>query len=91
MDKDLFGRHTPVRPAGFSIRKRLNDDAIIILKYKRSENAELFITLDYSEDGFTLYGLHLSFCLRCGRFIRFGIGYDVCWICEGDLEDDGEW
>jgi hypothetical protein len=86
MAKDLFARHTPVRSAGFEIRKRVTEDASFLVKYKRSECAEFFVTLDFGRDYFTLLGFCLSYCLACGRFTHFGIYYELCWICESELE-----
>lgn len=86
MAKDLFARHTLVRSTGCEIRKKATMDTSFFLKYKRSECAEFFIMLDFCKGGFTLYELNLSFCIRCGRFLGFGIHYEVCWICEDELE-----
>ena len=85
MAKDLFARHTPIRHAGYEIRKKA-DDVSFILKYKRSECADLVITLDFGKFYHILGGFRLSFCLACGRFLGFGTRYEVCWLCESELE-----
>lgn len=86
MVKDLFGRHTPVRSAGFEICKRAMDDVSFFIKYKRSESADFYVTLNFGQKYFTLFGFRLSFCVACGRFLRFGTSYGICWICESELE-----
>jgi hypothetical protein len=86
MDKALFARHALIRSAETELRKKATTDISFFLKYKRPECAELFVTLDFEKGGFTLYGLNLSFCLRCGRFIGFGSRYEICWLCEDELE-----
>jgi hypothetical protein len=86
MVKDLFGRHCPVRSAGSEIRKRATDDVSFFLKYKRSECADFYVAFDFGESYFTLFGFRLSFCVACGRFVRFGTSYEICWVCESELE-----
>jgi hypothetical protein len=86
MAKDLFARHTPKRFAGCEIRKKATDDISFLLKYKRSECTDLLVTLDFCEYYFSLGSFRLSFCLACGRFLGFGTQYNLCWICESELE-----
>jgi hypothetical protein len=86
MKKDLFARHTPVRSAGYGIRERVMHDVSFCMEYKRSECAEFFVTVDFGEFWCSLFGFRLSFCLACGRFLGFGTRYELCWICESDLE-----
>ena len=86
MAKDLFARHTPVRAVEYGVRKRIMDDVSFCMRYKRSECGEFFVTLDFGEFWYSLFGFRLSFCLVCGRFLGFGTRYEVCWLCEDDLE-----
>jgi hypothetical protein len=85
MVKDLFARHTPFRPNGYEVRRK-EGDVSFLLKYERSECASLLIMLDLGEFRYKLGVLRLSFCLACGRFLGFGTRYDLCWICESELE-----
>jgi hypothetical protein len=86
MVKDLFAQHTPVRFSGFEVCRRLTEDASLLLKYKHSECADFLITLDFDGSYFALFGFRLSFCLVCGRFLGFGTCFELCWICESELE-----
>jgi hypothetical protein len=86
MTKDLFGRHAHSRSAGTELREKATDDISFVLKYKRSDFAFLFIALHFKDGYFILSELGLSFCLRCGRFIGFGNRFEVCWLCEDELE-----
>jgi hypothetical protein len=85
MVKDLFARHTPIRSVGYEVRRKAGDMSFL-LKYERSECAILWVTLDFGIFGFSLGGFKLSFCLACGRFLGFGTRYELCWICESELE-----
>jgi hypothetical protein len=85
LGKDLFACHAPVRPVGYAVRKKAGDVSFL-LRYKRSECADLLVTLDFGEFYFTLFGCTVSFCLGCGRFIGFGSHFNLCWICESELE-----
>jgi hypothetical protein len=58
------------------------------MRYKRSECAEFHVTLDLGKFWYSLYDFGLSFCLACGRFLDFGTRYELCWICEGELEPE---
>jgi hypothetical protein len=87
MARDLFARHTPVRSCGSEIRKRVMNDVSFLMKYTRSECAVFIVTLDFGQYWWSLFDFRLSFCLACGRFISFGTRYELCWICESELED----
>lgn len=88
MDRDIFGRHCPARKAGSQVSKKVSQETIFILNYKNSANGVFSVVLNFhgSDNCFTLFSLRLSFCLACGRFIGFGSLFDVCWICEKELE-----
>lgn len=86
MAKDLFALHTPLHSAGTEIRIRVLDDVSFFMRYRRSECAEFLVILDFGKSYFTLFDFRLSFCLVCGRFLGFGASYEVCWICEYELE-----
>jgi hypothetical protein len=85
MAKDLFSRHTHIRPIGYEVRKKIEGSSFL-LKHKRSECADFYITFDFGESYFTLFNFRLSFCVNCGRFLGFGTRYEICWICELELE-----
>jgi hypothetical protein len=88
MSRDIFGRHCPVRKAGSQVGKTVTEDVIFLLNYKSSASADFSVTLNFEEGDvcFVLLSLRLSFCVACGRFIGFGSLFDVCWICEEELE-----
>ena len=86
MAKDLFSRHAPVCAVGYGVRKRVMGDVSFCMEYKRSECARFFVTLDFGEFWYCLFDFRLSFCLACGRFLGFGTRYEMCWICESELE-----
>lgn len=90
MVKDLFGRHAPLRCSGFEIRYKTTGDVSFLTRYKRSECAEFNVTLDFGKFWYSLYDFRLSFCLACGRFLGFGTRYEICWVCEDDLEPECE-
>ena len=86
MAEDLFARHTPLRDVGDGFRKIVMGDVSFCMEYKRSECARFFVTLDFGEFWYYLFGFRLSFCLACGRFLGFGTRYEICWICESESE-----
>lgn len=89
MPKDWFGRHTPIRSAGFKKRIRVMDDCSFCLVYKRSDLAKFIVTYDFDSFSFPVSlweSSNLSFCLACGRFIGFGAKFGICWICEDNFE-----
>jgi hypothetical protein len=87
MVKDKFGcRHIPVRPDGFRVRRRVIDGVSFAWVYKRPEVAGFFVELDFGNYHFPIFGQALSFCRVCGAFLGFGIRYELCWICEDELE-----
>lgn len=89
MVKDEFGcRHAPVRAAGFRVRRKVLDGVSFAWVYRRSEVAGFFVELDFGGYSFPIYCMGLSFCLACGAFLGFGIRYELCWICEGELEPE---
>jgi hypothetical protein len=89
MAKDRFGcRHTTVRPAGFRVRRKVMDSLSFTWVYKRPEVAGFFVELDFGDYHFPIYGLILSFCRACGAFLGLGIRYELCWVCESELEPE---
>lgn len=89
MVKDRFGcRHTPVRDAGYIVRKRIMDGVTFSLRYLRSEVAGCFIEVSFGGYYFSISCLRLSFCRACGAFLGFGILYEICWICRDDYESE---
>lgn len=89
MVKDKFGcRHTPVRDAGYMVRRRVMEGISFMWRYLRSEVAGCFVELDFGGYYFSISCLRLSFCRACGAFLGFGIRYDLCWICESELEPE---
>ncbi len=87
--KDKFGRrHTPVRFSGFRVRRKVMDGASFTWVYKRPEVAGFFVELDFCDYHFPIYDVVLSFCRACGAFLGFGFRYELCWICEGELEPE---
>jgi hypothetical protein len=104
MKKDLLGKkHCPVRPSGFDLERRLGKDNVLVLHYLRKDKAVfVFRYLDSGLDVLSsmivsgscnLFGFQVYFCLACGRFIGFDNSRDesICWLCEGELEDDMSW
>lgn len=85
---DIFNRHTPLRRAGFKLQKKLTEDCGIILQYIRPEFAALYIGLMLDQYPLPLFGINMSFCINCGRFLRLGSHFNLCWICESDLEEE---
>jgi hypothetical protein len=67
---------------------KLTKDIFFLLDYKSSANADFSVALNFEKenDCFVLFNLRLSFCLACGRFIGFGSLFEVCWICQDELE-----
>lgn len=89
MVRDKFGcRHAPVRPSGFRVRRKAMNDVSFTWVYKRPEVAGFFVELDFNNNHFPIFGLILSFCRACGAFLGFGIRYELCWICESELEPE---
>jgi hypothetical protein len=86
--KDLFARHTPVRNVGSLVWKKIADDTAFTLNYISRNKATLSVMLSFGSSKLLipLYSLGLFFCLACGRFLGFGTRYELCWICESELE-----
>jgi hypothetical protein len=68
MVKDIFARHTPIRPAGTEIRRKASYDASFVLKYERPEVADLLILLDSAEFYCILYASGYRFALHVVDF-----------------------
>lgn len=88
MEKDLFRRHTPKRHAGFIAPVARFDGLRIDLMHKSPECGDLSVTFDCGRFGRKLFDVRVSFCLACGRFLGFGTRYELCWICESELEPE---
>ena len=86
MAKNKADRHSPVREAGYEIRRSVLPNVTFFWKYIRSECAEFSIKLKIEGNVISVPCLRLSFCLVCGRFLGFGTRYDVCFDCDFDLE-----
>lgn len=88
MAKDSFGcKHTPVRPKGWELRIKATNDVNFILHYVRPEFATFGVVLNVCGTEWILFDVLLSFCARCGCYTSFGNHFDVCWLCQDEMED----
>ena len=88
MTKDEYGnRYTSIRSVGWEYRIKAQDDVSFLLHYLHSELGFFAVMLKIEGEEKVLFGLHVSFCISCGRFLGFGKRFEVCWECADEFEE----